>query len=112
MNEAWQQAKEIAGLLPRNAQWSFCITDIEDDAVFNIYAPLDAWHALRLLLHIARKPDSSYRNFDGHFPSFDEYNMDGLSLSFITPEEHNEHGPDGPDESGTDDATGNGTHGY
>jgi len=104
MTETWQHAKEIAGLLPRNAVWSFCITNIEDDAIFNIYAPRTAWHALRVLLAIARKPDAQYLNYDGRHPSYEEYVIDGLTLSFITPEEHNDDGPDGPDHpaDGTD----------
>lgn len=96
MTKAWQRAKEIAGLLPNNVQWYFSITDIEDDVVFNIYAPMDAWHPLYVLLDIGRSPVCSYRNHDGRFPSFDEYNVDGLTLSFITPEEQHEHGTDEP----------------
>jgi len=109
MNNVWQQAKEIAETLPRNAQWSFCVTDIEEDAVFNIYAPLEAWHGLRLLLAITRRPAFSYRNYDGRFPSFDEYNMDGLVLSFITTEEHNDDEPAGP--AGSDINADNARHG-
>jgi len=107
MNEAWQHAKEIAGLLPRNAVWSFCITNIEDDAVFNIYAPRASWYALRVLLAL---PSAEYQ-YDATMPgqpSYAEFNIDGLVLSLITPEEHNDDGPDGPDHpaDGTDRAEG------
>jgi hypothetical protein len=83
---AWTTAKEIAEALPRNTQYSFCITDIEDDAVFNIYAPRDAWHAIRILLGIARAPEFRYDDTTGVSPSFEEHLIDGLSLSLITPE--------------------------
>jgi len=83
---AWTTAKEIAEALPRNTQYSFCITDIEDDAVFNIYAPRDAWHAIRILLGIARRPEFRYDDTTGASPSFEEYLIDGLALSLITPE--------------------------
>jgi hypothetical protein len=88
MNDAWQHAHEIAGLLPPEAVWCFCITDVEDDAVFNIYAPREAWHKLRLLLSL---PVPEFR-FDatGEFPAWEEYNLAGLTLSFITPEEHDD----------------------
>jgi hypothetical protein len=107
--QAWQHANEIAGLLPRNAVWSFCITNLEDDAVFNIYAPRSTWHALRVLLGLPR-PEYLYDSTMPGQPSYAEFNIDGLVLSFITPEEHNDDGPDGP-ESGSDINAANARHG-
>jgi len=96
MTEAWLRAKEIADRLPKNAQWSFCITDIEDDAVFNIYAAREVWHGLRVLLAL---PRAEFR-YDGTRPgepSYEEYTIDGLALSLITPEEQDERDePAGP----------------
>lgn len=112
MTQAWQHAKEIAGLLPRNAVWSFCITNIDGDAVFNIFAPRETWHALRILLALPRVEFRYDATLPG-VPSSEEYNIDGLTLSLITPEEHNDDGPDGPDHpaDGTDRPEGNGPEG-
>jgi hypothetical protein len=97
MTDTWQRAKEIAGLLPLKMPWSFCVTNIEDDVVFNVYAPRQAWHPLRVLLSL---PPLSFRYEappNSGLVSFEEYQLDGLVLSLIIPEEHDD-GPDGPDD--------------
>jgi hypothetical protein len=87
---AFTLAKEIADRLPPATQWGFNATDLEDDAVFCIYAPRETWHAFRILLAL---PRAEYR-FDDTRPgeqSWEEFNLGSLTLSLFTPpEEHDE----------------------
>jgi hypothetical protein len=99
MNSAWQHAARVAGLLPGNVRWSFHVTDLADDAVFNVYAPREAWHPLRVLLTLP-VPEFRYDAPSGSpLTSFQEFYLDGLVLSLIEPEVQNDDGPDGPDDS-------------
>jgi hypothetical protein len=81
MNTAWKAAQDSVARLPRDATWSFTITDLEDDAVLNIYADEDYWDHLRELLGLTREPVEQAGD------SMTWYNG-GLALSLIHPEEH------------------------
>jgi hypothetical protein len=85
MNLAWKAAENMATLLPRSITWSFNITDLEDDAVFNIYADAVLWDDLRTLLGLLRDPAEDGKGY------MTWYNG-SLALSLIQPEEQ-----DGPE---------------
>lgn len=85
MNPAWMAAQEVAARLPRTATWSFTVTDIEDDAVFNIYADPALWSALRTLLGMAHEPAEQGAGYMTWYTG-------SLALSLIQPEE--EDGPE------------------
>lgn len=94
MNDVWQQAKAIAELLPENIEWCFLVTDLQGDAIFNIYVPHEAWHAVRVLLSL---PRPEFRFFDDRpgGVEFEEYDVNGLIVTLITPEVTDESvGPD------------------
>ena len=87
MTDAWKQAEKSA-LALHAVRWSFHITD-EDDAVFNVFAPRESWHLMRMMLGV------TVPEYEG--PEGQEFTVGSLTLAILTPEEHDGREPAGPD---------------
>ena len=88
--EHWTWCHATIERLPNGVPWNFHVTEIQDDAVLNIYIDKEHWPDMRLLLGLGEADEQ-----DGGYQTW--FCLGGaLALSLITPEE--EDGLDGPDE--------------
>jgi hypothetical protein len=77
----WSKAYALSALLPARVAWVFNTTNIEGDAVLNMWVDRGLWELYATLLHLDT-PDET--NSD----SVTWYDEGGFALSLIQPEEH------------------------